>query len=90
VPIDAKEMAKTTKRTSPSDFHKNKPTIFPMGFITATVEDGEIIVVEFLDEIGGQRTIIESIALPKSKALQLSMALKSAVEEDNEIAEEEK
>lgn len=56
---------------------KTKPTIFPLGFTVGLVEDS-LVIIDFVDVINGNTTIIESIALPKQKAEQLSQALQEA------------
>ena len=54
-----------------------------MGFAIGQVEE-DFIVIEFIDSFDGVTTIIESIALPKSKASQLANALTKALESDVE------
>jgi hypothetical protein len=61
---------------------KNKPTIFPMGFTISVVEK-QLIIIEFIDTINGERTVIESIALTADKAHQLSATLTQALSSRN-------
>lgn len=75
-------MAKLKKQPLES-LIKSKPTILPMGFAVGQVED-ELIVIDFIDEFSGQPAIIESIAMPKSKAMRLSNALAKAVKGEDE------
>lgn len=58
---------------------KTKPTIFPLGFFISQVESS-LLVINFIDNINGETTILESIALPKERAVQLSEALIEAIE----------
>ena len=53
---------------------KTKPTIFPLGFNLSMIENS-LIIIDFMDVINKNNTIIESIALPEQKAQQLSQAL---------------
>jgi hypothetical protein len=71
----------TETKKSDKKLIKLKPTIFPLGFSVSKVEDS-LIIINFADEINGQRTIIESIALPKEKAEQLAAALSDAIKND--------
>lgn len=45
-----------------------------MGFSLSLVGT-DIIVVDFIDIIGGEMTVVESIAMPKQKADQLARAI---------------
>lgn len=77
------------KRKMPSvpnvdDLVKSKPSIMPMGFAVGDVEDA-LIVIDFIDVLSGKPSIIESIVMPRSKALQLSKALAKAVADDGEV-----
>ena len=78
-------MAKTKKSNPDNEgtLVKLKPSILPMGFAIGQVEE-DFIVIEFIDSFDGVTTIIESIALPKSKASQLANALTKALESDVE------
>lgn len=58
---------------------KTKPTIFPLGFSISQVESS-LTVIDFIDNINGVMTVIESIAIPKERAAQLSEALMEAIE----------
>lgn len=71
-------MNSPTKKSS-KNLMKTKPTIFPLGFAVGKVENSAI-VVEFFDVLNGEHTIIESIAMPFEKAMQLSITLKEAIE----------
>lgn len=73
-------MASPKKRSD--SVMKIKPTIFPLGFSIGQVESS-IVIVDFIDEINGIATIVESIALPKEKAAQLSAALADLIENDS-------
>jgi hypothetical protein len=62
---------------------KNHPTIFPLGFSVGRA-DGDILIVEFMDRNSNEEvTIINSFALTIKKAKELSEALISACD-DNE------
>lgn len=50
-----------------------------MGFSASQVE-GDLVLIDFIDVLNNEPTIIESIALPTHKALLLSNALKDAIE----------
>lgn len=63
-----------TMPTNESPIKKLKPAIFPMGFSLSLVGT-DIIVVDFIDIIGGEMTVVESIAMPKQKADQLARAI---------------
>lgn len=71
----------TETKKSDKKLIKLKPTIFPLGFSVSKVEDS-LIIINFADEINGERTIIESIAMPKEKAEQLATALSDAIKND--------
>lgn len=60
---------------------KTKPTIFPFGFGIAHVEES-FIVVDFLDENDGESIVIESIAMPKERALELAKALQDILSDE--------
>jgi hypothetical protein len=71
----------TENKKSDKKLIKLKPTIFPLGFSVSKVEDS-LIIINFADEINGEKTIIESIAMPKEKAAQLATALSDAIKND--------
>ncbi len=73
------------KHSSKKQDHKTiklKPTIFPLGFTISQVEES-FVIVDFIDLINGEPTILESIALPTDKAVQLATALTEAVKNDS-------
>lgn len=70
----------TNNKKITSSAKRSKPSIFPLGFGLAATEDG-MVIIDFLDEINGERTTIESIALTKKKAEMLIKSLKEAVTE---------
>ena len=74
-------MSNSNKKTG-AEVIKTKPTIFPLGFSISQVE-GSLIVINFIDNLNRETTIIESIALPKDKAAQLSKALIEAIDNGN-------
>lgn len=71
----------TSSKKTDATIIKTKPTIFPLGFSVSLV-DGSLVVIDFIDELNGMATILESIALPKDKAAQLSEALIGAIESE--------
>lgn len=70
----------STSKQKSRNVIKTKPTIFPLGFTVGLVEDS-LVIIDFIDEINEKRTILESIALPKQKAEQLSQALLEAIKD---------
>lgn len=68
----------TANKKSDRRLIKTKPTIFPLGFSVSKVEDS-LVIIEFVDTLNGENTILESIALPKEKAEHLSAALVEAI-----------
>lgn len=63
---------------------KNHPTIFPLGFSVGKL-DSDILVVEFVDSnSSNELTIINSFALTEKKAKELSEALLSAFDGNDE------
>jgi hypothetical protein len=77
--LDILAMSTSNKKTDAEIITKTKPTIFPLGFTVSQVE-GSLVVVDFIDRLNGATTILESIALPKERAAQLSAALIEAIE----------
>ena len=53
-----------------------------MGFTISVVEK-QLIIIEFIDTINGERTVIESIALTADKAHELSATLAQALSSRN-------
>ncbi len=70
------------KTPQTDELFKTKPSMMPMGFAVGEVEDA-LIVIDFIDVLSGRPTIIESVVMPKSKALQLSESLAKAVADDD-------
>lgn len=78
----------TETKKSDKNLIKLKPTIFPLGFSVSKVEDS-LVIINFADVLNGERTIIESIALPREKAEQLSVALSEAIRDLEAVRDEE-
>jgi len=75
-------MNKPSKAQTP-EIIKTKPTVFPLGFTVSQVENS-FVVIDFIDNLNGRHTIIESVALPLEKANQLSQAITEATENGKE------